>query len=231
MRRFTPARVFNAAEVRKPSAGRSKCNKVSVRRRSTRTRYSVEDLGPQPVQDREATRHRPGVGQTAQNWNGATETDILPSDNCWTVKLTSFEAFVSPTVTDIGPLHFSVRLSSLVDVVSICSPRIYNGCCFDFSASELALLDFDKFELLAAYLISALLWSSETVWSTAFRVSKESHSGPASQPLRKIRKGKLQKTIGRIDSTCPALKPHRATDSKKDCSKWRMFTAGGLFLQ
>ena len=45
------------------------------------------------------------VGQTAQNWNGATVTDILPSDDCWTVKLTSFEAFVSPTVTDMEPLH------------------------------------------------------------------------------------------------------------------------------
>ena len=39
----------------------------------------------------------------AQNWNGATETDILPSEDCWTVKLTSFEAFVSPTITEIEP--------------------------------------------------------------------------------------------------------------------------------
>jgi hypothetical protein len=45
------------------------------------------------------------VDQMAQNWNGATETDILPSDDCWTVKLTSFEAIVSPTVTDMEPLH------------------------------------------------------------------------------------------------------------------------------
>lgn len=57
----------------------------------------------------------------AQNWNGATETVILPSDDCWTVKLTSFEAFVSPTVTDMELLHFSVRLFSLVDVVTIFS--------------------------------------------------------------------------------------------------------------
>jgi hypothetical protein len=138
------------------------------------------------------------VGQMAQNWNGATETVILPSDDCWTVKLTSFEAFVSPMVTDMEPLHFSVRLLSLVDVVTIFSPRRYNGCCFDFSASVLASLDFAIVEVLAAYSTSALLWSSETVWSTAFRVSKESHSGLASQPLRKIRKGKLQKTIGRL---------------------------------
>jgi len=138
------------------------------------------------------------VGQMAQNWNGATETVILPSDDCWTVKLTSFEAFVSPMVTDMEPLHFSVRLLSLVDVVTIFSPRRYNGCCFDFSASELASLDFAIVEVLAAYSTSALLRSSETVWSTAFRVSKESHSGLASQPLRKIRKGKLQKTIGRL---------------------------------
>jgi hypothetical protein len=129
----------------------------------------------------------------AQNWNGATETDILPSEDCWTVKLTSFEAFVSPTITEIEPLHFSVRLSPLVDVMTIFWPRRYNGRCFDFSASELASLDFAVVEFWAAYLPSALLWSSETIWSTAFRVSKESHSGLAPQPLRKIRKGKLQK--------------------------------------
>ena len=138
------------------------------------------------------------VGQKAQNWNGATETVILPSDDCWTVKLTSFEAFVSPTVTDMEPLHFSVRLFSLVDIVTIFSSRRYNGCCFDFPASEVASLDFAIVEFLAAYSTSALLWSSETVLSTAFRVSKESHSGLTSQPLRKIRKGKLQKTIGRL---------------------------------
>ena len=130
----------------------------------------------------------------AQNWNGATETDILPSEDCWTVKLTSFEAFVSPTVTDMEPLHFSVRLSSLVDVVTIFWPRRYNGC----TASELAPFDFAIVELFAAYLPSALLWSSETVWSTAFRASKESHSGLASQPPRRIRQGKLQRTIGRF---------------------------------
>jgi hypothetical protein len=134
----------------------------------------------------------------AQNWNGATETVILPSDNFWTVKLTSFEAFVSPTVADIEPLHFSVRLSALVDVVTIFSPRTYNGGCFDFSASELASVDLARFGFLAAYSTRALLWSSEIVWSTAFRVSEESHSGLASQPLRRMRKGKLQKNIGRL---------------------------------
>jgi hypothetical protein len=112
------------------------------------------------------------VGQMAQNWNGATETVILPSDGCWTVKLTCFEAFVSPTVTEIEPLHFNVRLSSLVDVVTIFSPRIYSGCCFDFSASELASLDFAIFGFLAAYSTSALLWSSETVWSTVTRMAR-----------------------------------------------------------
>ena len=106
------------------------------------------------------------VGQMAQNWNGATETVILPSDDCWTVKLISFEAFVSPTVTDMEPLHFRVRLFSfsLADVVTIFSPRRYNGCRFDFSASELASLDFAIFGFLAAYSTSALLWSSETVF-------------------------------------------------------------------
>jgi hypothetical protein len=171
------------------------------------------------------------AGQVAQNSNGSTETDILPSDGCWTVKLTSFEAFVSSTITDMEPLHFSVRLSSLVDVVTISSPRRYNGFCLDFSASELVSLDFAKFEFLAAYLTSALLWSSETAWSTAFRVSKESHSGLALQLLRKIGKRKLQKAIGSLRKYsievrhAPAwLKSHRATDSKKHCSKVARFS-------
>jgi hypothetical protein len=133
-----------------------------------------------------------------QNWNGSTETDSLLSDDRWTVKLTSFCAFVSPTVADMEPLHFSVRLSSLVDVVIIFSPRTYNGCCLDFSASEAASLDLARFELLAANLTKGLLWSSETFFSTAFRVSKESHSGLASQPTRKIRTTKLQKTTDRV---------------------------------
>jgi hypothetical protein len=110
----------------------------------------------------------------------------------------SFEAFVSPTVTDIEPLQLSVRLSSLVDVVTTFSPRRYIGRSFDFAASELASLDFATFGFLAAYLASALLWSSETACSTARRVSEESHSGFTPQPLRKIRKGKLQKTIDRL---------------------------------
>jgi hypothetical protein len=36
------------------------------------------------------------------------------------------------------------------------------------------------------------------VLSTAFLASKVSHSGLAVQPLRKIRKGKLQETVGRL---------------------------------
>jgi hypothetical protein len=51
---------------------------------------------------------------TAQNWKGSTETDILPSDDFWTEKTTSFEAFVPPAITDRDPLHFSVRLFSLL---------------------------------------------------------------------------------------------------------------------
>jgi hypothetical protein len=133
-----------------------------------------------------------------QNWNGVTETDILPSDNCWTVKSISFEAFVSPTVTEIEPLHVSVRVSLFVDVVTIFSPRRYNGCCLDFLLSELASLGFAVVEFSAAYFPSALLWSSETDLSTASRVSKESHSGFALQPLRKIRKEQLEKTIDRL---------------------------------
>jgi hypothetical protein len=113
-------------------------------------------------------------------------------------ELDLFEAFVSPTVTDIEPLQVSVRFSSLVDVVTIFSPRRYNGCSFDFAASELASLDFAIFGFWAAYLASASLWSSETACSTARRVSEESHSGFAPHPLRKIRKEKLQKTIDRL---------------------------------
>lgn len=105
---------------------------------------------------------------------------------------------MSPMVTEMEPLHLSVRLFPLVDVVIIFSPRRYNGRCSDFSASEFASLDFAIVEFFAAYSTRALLWSSETVWSTAFRVSTESHSGLASQPLRKIKKGKLKKTIGRL---------------------------------
>jgi hypothetical protein len=106
------------------------------------------------------------------------------------VKSISFEAFASPTVTDIAPLHFSVRLSALVDVVTIFSPRRYRGCFFNFSLSELALFDFAVVEFSAANLPSGLLWSSEIDLSTASRVSKESHSGFALQPARTIRKGK-----------------------------------------
>jgi hypothetical protein len=96
------------------------------------------------------------------------------------------------------PLHFSVRLSLLVDVVTIFSPKTYNGRCFDFSASKFASVDLAIFELLAAYSTSGFLWSFETVWSTAFRVSKVSHSGLASQPLKKTKNGKLQRTIDRL---------------------------------
>jgi hypothetical protein len=81
---------------------------------------------------------------------------ILPSDDCWTVKFTSFEAFVSPMVTDIEPVHFNVRLSALAEVVTIFSPRRYSGFVLskfaDFSASEVALPDFPltTVEFLAA---------------------------------------------------------------------------------
>src|SRR3984957_20182010 len=123
---------------------------------------------------------------------------ILPSDPCWTVKLTSFEAFVSPTVTESAPLQVSVRLSLLVDVVTIFSPRTYCGCPLNFSLSVLGSLGFAVVEFSAVYLPRALLWSSEMVLSTAFLASKVSHSGLAVQPLRKIRKGKLQETVGRL---------------------------------
>jgi hypothetical protein len=81
------------------------------------------------------------------------------------------------TVTEIEPLHVSVRLSLLVDVVAILSPRTYSGCCLNFPLSELASLGFAVVEFSAAYLPSALSWSSEMVFSTAFRVSKVSQSG------------------------------------------------------
>ena len=97
-----------------------------------------------------------------QNRNGTTETDILPSGGFCTVKSISFEAFVSPTVTDMEPLHLSVRLSSLVEVVTILSPRRYNGRSFDFSASDFGAFDLAISEFWAAYLTSGLLWSSVT---------------------------------------------------------------------
>ena len=101
---------------------------------------------------------------------------------------------MSATVADMEPLHFSVRLSALADVVTIFWPRMYSGCC-DFSASGPAEPDLTASEFFAAYSASAFLWSSEMVLSTAFRVSKESHSGFASQPPRKIRKVRLQRPI------------------------------------
>jgi hypothetical protein len=56
---------------------------------------------------------------SGSNWNGSTETDVLPSGGRWTVKLTSFDAFVLPTVTDIEPRHVSVRLSAGEDELTI----------------------------------------------------------------------------------------------------------------
>jgi hypothetical protein len=76
---------------------------------------------------------------------------------------------VPPTVAEIAPLHCNVRLSALVEAVTIFSPRRYNGLVFskfaDFSASEVGLLDFSltTFEFLAAEVASALLWSFETI--------------------------------------------------------------------
>jgi hypothetical protein len=56
-----------------------------------------------------------------------------------------------------------------------------------------------------------LLWSFETALSKASRVSKESHSGFALQPLRKMRK---ENNISRllkfgIDVSHPMAKPNR----------------------
>jgi hypothetical protein len=137
---------------------------------------------------------------------------------------------VSPTVTEIEPLHFSVRLFSLVEVVTIFSPRRYSGRCF--SASEPAALDFAIFGFLAANSASALPWSSETVWSNASRVSEESHSGLASQPPRRISKGEIHKNVGRwrrygikVRYAPRGSIAHRATGSKKHCSKWTRRTA------
>ena len=92
-----------------------------------------------------------------QNRKGATETATLPFDDCWTVKFTSFEALVSPTVTDMEPRHCSVRLFPLVDVVTIFSPRAYKGCRLDFSAAGLVSPGFAAVEFLAAYSASAFL--------------------------------------------------------------------------
>jgi hypothetical protein len=55
---------------------------------------------------------------------------------------------MSPTLTEIPPLHVSVRLSLLVEVVTIFSPRRYSG----FALSNFAALDSSlaTFEFLAA---------------------------------------------------------------------------------
>jgi hypothetical protein len=119
---------------------------------------------------------------------------------------------VSPTVTDKEPLHLRVRLLLLVDVVTIFSPRTYNGFRLDFSASEPASLAVVEF--LAAYSPSTLLWSSETVRSTAFRVSKESHSGLALHPLRTIGKRKPKTTmVARENASSASDMPWRNWES------------------
>ena len=65
--------------------------------------------------------------QETQNWNGSTETDNLPSVDCCMVKFTSLVALRSPTLTERAPLHFSVSLSLLVDVVTILWPSWYRA--------------------------------------------------------------------------------------------------------
>jgi hypothetical protein len=54
-----------------------------------------------------------------QNSNGSTETEILPCADCCTVKVTSLVALMPPTAAEIPPLHFTVSLSLLVEVVTI----------------------------------------------------------------------------------------------------------------
>jgi hypothetical protein len=69
----------------------------------------------------------------------------------------------------------------------------------DFAAAGPALSEPSLFAFeLAAYSPSELLWLSETLLSTALRVSKESHSGLALQPLRRTRQGKLQTISGKF---------------------------------
>ena len=47
-----------------------------------------------------------------------------------------------------------------------------------------------------------MLPSPDTNWSTAIRVSMDSHSGVAMHPLKITRKGKLQKTSERLVKYC-----------------------------
>jgi hypothetical protein len=65
-------------------------------------------------------------------------------------------ALASPTVTDIEPLHDSVRLSRPVDSVTILLPSSYIGF-FDFAGSGLASLRSATVTLFSAYLASELL--------------------------------------------------------------------------
>jgi hypothetical protein len=71
------------------------------------------------------------------------------------VKLISFVAFVPLTVAEIAPLHCSVRLSSLIDVVTIFSPSVYRG--FSVSGFDLIASFAAAFGLPAAYSPSRLL--------------------------------------------------------------------------
>ncbi len=74
-------------------------------------------------------RHRepagadPGLRRDIKTGRARPKRRLRRPAPCWMVKSISFEAFVSPTLTDIAPLHCSVRLSALTDVVTILSPR------------------------------------------------------------------------------------------------------------
>jgi hypothetical protein len=106
--------------------------------------------------DRGITTGKPARRDEISKLERSYETDTLPSADCRMVKFTSFEAFVSPTVADIAPMHCSVLLSLLVEVVTIVSPRRYMGLVrsefADASASGLALLESSAptFEFCAA---------------------------------------------------------------------------------
>lgn len=61
---------------------------------------------------------------TPQNRNGSTETRILPSVVCFTVKPTSFSAVVSPTVTSNIPLHVTACAALSLDLMTIVSSSL-----------------------------------------------------------------------------------------------------------
>ena len=121
-----------------------------------------------------------------------------------------------------------------VDVVTILSPRRYNGCCFDFSASEPASPDFASSNFRRRYLPSAFLWLSEMVLrhgvagveEIAFRLCA---AAAEKNQVREVRKN-LSIACENTASKSGVLLRGATTDSKMHCSR-RLSEAAVPFIQ